>query len=160
MPPKSKLQKQDIIAAALDIVREKGIEALGARSLASKLGCSTQPIFSNFSSMEEIKDQVKLAAFAEYERRLHRDMRSGEYPPYKASGMSYIRFAREEKELFRLLYMSDRSQDDRGHEEISFDEIARVTAQNLNIDFEKAKAFHLQMWIYVHGLAAMAATSY
>lgn len=32
-------------------------------------------------------------------------MESGEYPPYKASGMAYIDFARREKHLFRLLFM-------------------------------------------------------
>ena len=44
-----------------------------------------------------------------YQNYLKEDMASGKYPPYKASGMAYIRFAKEEKELFRLLFMRDRS---------------------------------------------------
>ena len=49
MPPKVKVSKEDINTAAVEMVRESGAEALNARALAAKLGCSTQPIFSNFS---------------------------------------------------------------------------------------------------------------
>ena len=58
MPPKVKVSKEDIKTAAVEMVRESGAEALNARALAAKLGCSTQPIFSNFSSMEEIRGEV------------------------------------------------------------------------------------------------------
>lgn len=34
------------------------------------------------------------------------DAAKGEYPPYKANGMGYIRFTREEKELFKILFTS------------------------------------------------------
>lgn len=51
MPPKVKVTKEEIIAAALEILRQKGMEAVNARAVAAALGCSTQPIFSNYSSM-------------------------------------------------------------------------------------------------------------
>ena len=37
------------------------------------------------------------------------------YPPYKAMGMGYIRFAAEERELFRLLFMRDRSGEEKSY---------------------------------------------
>lgn len=55
MPPKIRVEKEDIIKAAAEIVREKGISSLNARAVAAKLGVSTQPIFSNYSTMEELK---------------------------------------------------------------------------------------------------------
>ena len=65
------------------------------------------------------------------------DMKSRKYPPYKASGMAYIRFAKEE--LKQLL---------------------KSVQQILGLDEESAYLFHLEMWIYVHGIATMLVTSY
>ena len=50
MPPKVKITKDDIIQTTLDLLRKNGDAAINARSLASALNCSTQPIFSNFAS--------------------------------------------------------------------------------------------------------------
>ena len=40
MPPKVRFTREEIIRAALDIIRESGPEALTARSLAARLDCS------------------------------------------------------------------------------------------------------------------------
>ena len=96
-----------------------------------------------------------------YHTYLEEDMSSGKYPIYKSSGMAYIRFAKEEKELFKLLFMRDRSKEPIGNE---FDEetqrIVVMMQKNIGLSYEKAKEFHVQMWIYVHGIATMLATSY
>ena len=55
MPPKIKVTKEDIVAAALDIVRRSGAEAINARTVAAALQCSTQPVFSNFATMEDLR---------------------------------------------------------------------------------------------------------
>ena len=52
MPPKAKVTREDILSACVEIIRESGFDAVNARALASRLGCSTQPIFSNYASME------------------------------------------------------------------------------------------------------------
>lgn len=85
--------------AALQIVREEGSSALTARALAARLGCSVKPVFSLFKNMEEVQQAVLGAAHDLYQGYLEEDMAGGKYPPYKASGMAYIRFAKEEKEL-------------------------------------------------------------
>ena len=55
MPPKVKVTKEDIINAAVDIVRKSGAQAINARTVASVLNCSTQPVFSNFATMDELR---------------------------------------------------------------------------------------------------------
>lgn len=87
-------------------------------------------------------------------------MQKGKYPPYKASGMAYIRFAKEEKELFKLLFMRDRSDENITENKEEISPLIDLIKQNLNISEEEAYLFHLEMWIFVHGVAAMAATSY
>jgi AcrR family transcriptional regulator len=58
MPPKPDMSREQVLQAAFDLLREKGIEALTARSLAERLHCSTQPIYRIFKSMDELKEQA------------------------------------------------------------------------------------------------------
>ncbi|MBO4989428.1 MAG: TetR/AcrR family transcriptional regulator [Clostridia bacterium] len=160
MPPKFKFTREEIVQSALDLTREKGIAAVTARGLAEKLGCSVKPIFGLFQNMEEVHREIIASANRLFLCRMEETMASGAYPPYKASGMAYILFAIEERELFRLLFMRDRS-----HERIpeGFDEIKPVielVQANTGLSEEEANLFHLEMWVYVHGIATMLATSY
>lgn len=161
MPPKVRVTKEDIIQASLNMVREQGVDALNARSLAKYMGCSTQPIFSNYASMDALRQDVMNNAYSLYMNFLKQETESNQYPPYKATGMGYIRFAKEEKELFKMLFMRDRSKETITDE---FDESSRMSIammqQALGLPYEKASQFHLEMWIYVHGIASLLATSY
>lgn len=159
MPPKVKIAKEDIIKASLDLIRESGETTLNARSIASALGCSTQPIFSNFSSMEELEEEVIKAAYALYLDFSQKEMSSGKYPPYKASGMAYIRFAKEEKELFKLLFMRDRTGEDMSASS-DFEESAQIIMKTNGVSLETARLMHLEMWTCVHGIGTMLATSF
>lgn len=160
MPPKFKFTKAAILKAALDITREKGISGLTARSLAAKLGCSVKPIFGQFQNMEEVQQEVLTSAKELYQSYLQEDIPSGKYPPYKASGMSYIRFAKEEKELFKLLFMRDRSGEKIEENKKEIEPLLQMIQKNTGLCEEEAYLFHLEMWLYVHGIATMLATSY
>ena len=160
MPPKVRISSEDIVNAAVELVRSGGADMLNARSLAKALDCSTQPIFSNFKSMDEVKDAVLERAIAVYEEYAARETESGRYPVYKASGMAYIRFAKEESELFKLLYMRDRKGELVTKEAGLFDRMAPIVQSNTGLESDKARLFHLEMWAYVHGIAVMFATGY
>ena len=159
MPPKVKVSKESIIKTAVDMVRESGAESLNARAVASALCCSTQPIFSNFKSMEELYFETVAAAYGIYSEFLKREVESGRYPAYKALGMAYVRFAVEEKELFKLLFMRDRSGEDTAPGE-DFNSAAAMISETLGVSMEKAKLMHLEIWACVHGIAVMLATSF
>lgn len=160
MPPKIKVTREEIVNAAMNQVRENGTTAINARAVALALGVSTQPIFSNYGSMNELKADVIAAADGLYQKFLEQDMAEGKYPTYKASGMAYIRFAKEERELFKLLFMRDRSEEiiPKDYEEIK--PLIQLIQKNVGISEEEANLFHSEMWIYVHGIATMIATSY
>ncbi len=160
MAPKTKFTSQEIISAALDIIRAEGTAALTARSLAAKLGSSPKPIFGLFSGMDEVLRGAIAAADKLYQSCIAHDMAEGRYPPYKASGMAYIRFAREERELFKLLFMRDRSCEAHMDERENIRPILEIIKKNTGMDEEQALLFHQQQWIYVHGLASMIATGY
>ena len=66
MPPKVRITKEDIIHTAVEIVRRDGTGAINARVIAKELNCSTQPVFSNFATMEDLRYAVVAAADALY----------------------------------------------------------------------------------------------
>lgn len=160
MPPKFKFTKDKITCAALNITRKNGLSGLTARALAAELGCSVKPIFGLFKNMEEVQQEVYSSASRLYQSYLQEDMPKGEYPPYKASGMAYIRFAKEEKELFKLLFMRDRSHEKPADNKEEIRPLLELVKQNLGLSEEDAYLFHIEMWICVHGMATMIATNY
>lgn len=159
MPRSFLFTREQIVQAALELTREKGINAVTARALGARLGTSTKPIFGLFRSMEEVQQEVLAAADAVYHDYLRVHMAQDDYPPYKASGMAYIRFAKEERELFKLLFMRDRTGEVPA-EDPQLEEIYRLISEKTGLPAEGARALHLEMWVFVHGFATMVATSY
>jgi len=82
------------------------------------------------------------------------------YPVYKANGMAYIKFAKEERELFKLLFMRDRSTEGYSIESELNNRMESIVHNNTGLENDKMKLFHMEMWAYVHGIAAMFATGY
>ena len=159
MPPKVKITKEDIVRTGLELVQKNGVAALNARSVAAQLGCSTQPIFSNFASMDGLVLAVAEKATALCNDYIQNEVSSGQYPAYKASGMAYIRFAKEEKELFNLLFMCDRRSSPLPSTE-DFEVSVEIIMKNVGLSRERATLMHLETWTSVHGIATMFATSF
>jgi len=159
MPPRNKFAKEEIVQSALEIVRESDMDAVTARAVADRLHASSKVIFGLFPDMAALKSAVLAAADEIYQKRIAEAMTSGQYPPYKASGMAYIRFAREERSLFRLLFMRDRTGESLQDTE-SIEPIIEIICRTTGMSREEALHFHLEMWVYVHGIATMIATGY
>lgn len=156
MPPVPKITKEKIIQGALALVRKRGAAALTAKSLAAKLGCSTQPVFWHFENMEALKKAVFGEALAVFGKFLRQER---ECPsPYMAIGLNYVLFAKEEKELFKLLFMSDFGKTDLVNASVEMDYILQVIEKSENVTGEIAKTIYRDMWVFSHGIAAMSAT--
>lgn len=103
MPPKPKFTKEEIVQTALNVVSEKGVEALTAKELGTALGSSARPIFTVFNSMKEVRDEVRIAAMQRFEsfaEPLLPDM-----PLFKQVGMRMVMFGVREPKLYQLLFM-------------------------------------------------------
>lgn len=160
MPPKFKFTREQILDGAVNVIRRDGVSGLTARALAAELGSSAKPIFGLFQNMEEVQREAVNAANAVYQSYLQGFMRDSEYPPYKASGIAYIRFAKEERELFKLLFMRDRTGEKIEEDREAIRPILAIIMKNLGLSEDAAFVFHLEAWLYVHGIATMMATSY
>lgn len=160
MPRNFLFTKEEILNAALDLTREKGFDAVTARALGTKLGTSHRPVFSYFENMADVQQAIIEAANEVYQSYLKQDMAAGKYPPYKAGGMAYIRFAREEKELFKLLFMRERKDEDKAKISDETEMLTDLICRQVAISKDRAMLFYLEMWAYVHGIATMIATGF
>lgn len=159
MAPTPKYTKEEIINAAIEFVRENGYDMLTARDLAKALNTSTRPIFTAFENMDELKREIIYKAAAIFEDYKAKEIKSNKYTEYKASGMSYIRFAKEEKNLFKLLFMRDRT-NEKGVEELSISSEVNFISKYLSLSEKEATEFHIKMWVVMHGFATMITTDY
>ena len=162
MPPKAKFTREEIVAQALEIVKTNGIDALTARSLGEKLGSSARPIFTVFSSMDEVQNAVVASARRLYEKYIDDCMQCSN--PFKGSGIGYIRFASEQPKLFQLLFMRERfDSPDRGTVlsliDNNYERILQSVQTEYGFSYETSREVYLHLWIYSHGIASLIATN-
>ena len=160
MPPKAKITKENILEASLKLVRHGGISALNARAIANELNCSTQPIFTVYMTMDEAKTDVINMAREYFYKFFTEHIKRQDVPPYKASGLAYIKFAKDEKELFKLLFMRDRTEEQKQINGYDFDVAIKMIMADTGFNYDTAKKLHLNIYIVAHGMATMIATSY
>ena len=154
MPPKAKFTKDEIIEAAVGIVREEGFSALTARVLGARLGSSARPVFTVFQGMEEVQQAVIRRAkeiYGEYvEEGLSDDI------PFRGVGTQYILFSIREPKLFQLLFMKEQKKmpelsgvlpliDD------NYGKILLSIEQSYGLKGPSAERLYRHMWIYSHG---------
>ncbi|MGN0812908.1 MAG: TetR/AcrR family transcriptional regulator [Candidatus Coproplasma sp.] len=160
MSAKKQVTRQNIIDAAYALVRKSGMSALNARSLAKSLGCSTRPIYLSFSGMDELKGEVVKLITQTYQTYLKNEVDRHIYPEYKAYGMGYIRFAREEGQLFSYLFMRRRSSQDGELDGGDITAVLNSLNSATGLKGDLAERFHCECWVFVHGIATMFATGY
>ena len=134
-----------ILDTAFAMTREEGFANVTARKVAAKAGCSTQPIFRVYKNMEELWDAVYERATAYFLDYYSLYPRTGK-TPFSNLGMAYIAFAREERHVFELLFVSG----DQGskHKTKSMYEILNGDAGDL----------FMKMWNFIHGASCMSLT--
>ena len=160
MPPSVKSTKEEIVNAALQVVREKGTAALTTRQIAAVLGVSTRPIVTYFQNMQQVQEAVRQAAQALYHSYIKKGLE--QVHPFIGLGEQYIRFATQEPELYRLLFLPLAP----GSENKAMEEMERT--QNLVLEFLQqiyqldeaaAKRFFRDVWLVAHSLAALIVTN-
>ena len=149
-----------IFEGAFQITREKGFESVNARSLAKAIGCSTQPIFSHYASMSDLKQDFHGYLGKYFDEYALSKAVQGENFSHEI-GRAYIGFAKNESNLFQVLFMSEffglNGFSDMFADEGNL-EAARGVSKNLGISLEAAKNLYMKTWIFLHGIASLIAT--
>lgn len=102
MPPKAKFTREEIVSAALEVARSKGIEAVTAREVGNYLGTSSSPVFVAFKNMDELLNEVYNSAVKEYSDYIADSVNYT--PAFKQFGFRLIEFASTQPNLFKMIY--------------------------------------------------------
>lgn len=153
----TKITKEMILDTAFSIARREGLNSISNRRIAKELNSSIRPIYYQFKNTEELKLELgkKIDTYF-YDYLLNNKL--GNMPLYKQIGINYIRFSRDEKKLFKILFMSDNkllpSDFILDTDYMKIKDIIRIST---NLSDKDIKSFHLKMWLFTHGIATFSA---
>lgn len=161
MPPKVRITREAILDAALDITRRGGISSVNAREIAKVLGCSIQPIFRNFQSMDNLRADLYTEVCRIHDEHVESGM--GRHPiPFLGLGLAYIDFAATERNLFTFLFMSDEFKGRSFIEMIKDEEnreVVAIISAMTGLDISKSQELFMDIWLMTHGIASLVATN-
>jgi len=158
MPKKPIFTREQIIDKAFCMLERGSLENITARSLAKELNCSPAPIYGLFISMDELKKELINKAktlFLTYVSEEKEDI------PFFDIGLGICRFAREEKALFKSIFLRNSSYSTLISEfhKIIFEEMKKDDRFN-RLPVEVKETLTIDCWTYAHGLSTLIATGY
>ena len=155
MPPKFKFKREEIVEAAVNLTRRGGVDAVTARGIAGELGVSTQPIFTCFKNMEEAKEEVRIYA----EKLCHNHLEKGVEAsiPFFGFGMAYIRFAKEESELYKMLFINPDKKGESMRDTLSGIRSIVINSIEKTYRFneKESKRLFRDLWLAAHSIATL-----
>jgi AcrR family transcriptional regulator len=152
------LNKQQIIQCAFDIAREKGRSSITIREIGNRLGRSTAPIYTQYSSIDEIIIDlkayiIKLMEISSMENRTDNN--------FLNIGVGLISFVIDNKLIFNdfFLTMGENGSESDGESEIKvyIEQMRKSPIANV-LDDNQLKAIFRDMQIYTYGLATIICT--
>ena len=158
MPPKEKVSKARIEDTAFEMTREYGFSEVTARKLADRLGCSTQPIFRAYENMDELRTDLFYMSIEFFLSKML--ARKNRTPAYLGLALSYVDFAKEEKNLFELIASVDDFGTQTIGEFLKSEEGKRILERitgNRKVSDAKGRELFTMFWMFVHGMAALIA---
>ena len=80
---------------------------------------------------------------------------------YKKIGMSYIQFAKDFPEFFKILFMQQTNQKVEYfmRTDTMYDQIIQAGQKMTHLSYEEQEKFHIKVWIFTHGIACLVATN-
>lgn len=154
MARKIKYSKEDILEKSIDFIKEYGYSRLTVRELAKYIGCSTQPIFKNYSNFDEYKVDLKKYLRKDYESFIYKIVDKEDYL-YTIS-YAYALYAKREPNIFFSMFMADLAGSRTVRQVLDTDRnkvtIEAMTKQ-YKISLEKAEKIYQDVRFYTHGIA-------
>ena len=162
------LSATGIVEEAISLIRERGVDALSMRALATRIGVTAPALYAHFASRSDLLRACAQVGYDELESRF------GESEPEDAIDMiwvstrSYVRFAIEEPELFSLMFMfrpdaieiSIDADIEHGGATSVFDamlENIREAIAEGDLRAAEPLNYALALWAAVHGVATVGA---
>lgn len=155
-----KITKDKILDSAFDIVRKEGIEVVSNRKIAENLNTSIRPIYYQFKNSNELNNEL-YRKMKRYFYRFVLNNINDEMPKYKQVGINYIKFAKEENNIFKALFMTDNPvilEDKSFSITEDYPELKEIESYikiSTKLSDKEVKTFHVKMWLFTHGIATL-----
>ena len=162
MPPKIKTSRETIIEAGYRIADREGIENLNCRAIAAEIGCSTQPVFSRFPNMDELKEAIFQYACVQLEESIQNNDATGN-SLMDVSVLNLVELARNHKNIYKLIYLSDfRSETSFLEEREKYETNQKILdelTKKYKIAYNRAEEIFERLSLLVHGICTVVATT-
>ena len=159
MARKETVTKKMIQDNAFLMLQEEGIEAVTARKLATRIGCSTQPIFRLYENMSQLNNELFEMSMNYFEEYCSKCTGNHEQP-FINLGLSYIQFASEEPNLFKILFLSKERMGKQLYELLNgkTEAVRKELMKAAQSGCKDPGQMFMKMWNFIHGAACMTIT--
>jgi len=158
MPKTTTITKEMIINSTFEIVREEGFYNISARKIAKKIGCSTQPIYWVYNSMDDLIRDVVNKVVSYLSEILKNYQKSGK--PFLDYGLGYVYIAHTEPVFFKAIYV-DNILSLKMTDIVPKKEMLDLMKQDSccdNLPDDKLLEIATNAWFLAHGIASLIAS--
>lgn len=154
--PKQRITKEIVVNTAFEIARKYGMEQVMVKSIADKIGCSVQPIYSYCQNMDGLRQDVVKKVHDFIQEYIITHINKNDL--FRSTGKAYIQLAKEEPYLFKIFILHQRegisSLNDLYKTETN-PHMSEFIADELHISLSQARQLHLNMLIYTIGIGTI-----
>lgn len=147
--------RQSLLETALIILERDGEAGLGLRDLARAVGVSPAAPYRHFDSRAALLEALAVTGFQRFTRAMEAIAGNDAPDPMAAMGKTYVLFALDNANLFRLMFSPQLKRDGRPGLKIAadaaFDTLRHVSGGNV----KTGRIAALAAWARVHGLAVL-----
>lgn len=164
MGRKTQITKEVILDTALNMLIREGYTSINIKTLAARIGCSTQPIVWHFENMQGFR-KAFLAHCIAYTKDQFTVWNDSLDEMLILTATHYITIARNTPHLFRFVY-ADNKEECKNSEIIStlqLDNTKRIMEllhREKGLTESQAAAFLMDFEFYIHGIASYTASGF
>lgn len=148
--------RQALLEAALRILEQQGEAGLGLRDLARAVGVSPAAPYRHFDNRAALLEALAVTGFQRFAARMEAVAATAPEAPLEAMGKTYVIFALQNANLFRLMFSPQLQKDGRPGlrmaADAAFATLRRVVDEG---DAATGRIRALAAWARVHGLAVL-----
>ena len=147
--------RQALLEAALIILEKQGEAGLGLRDLARAVGVSPAAPYRHFDSRAALLEALAVTGFQRFTARMDAVAAAEPDDPMAAMGKTYVVFALQNANLFRLMFSPQLKKDARPGLAMAADAAFETLRRVVGSDSQSNRIKALAAWAKVHGLAVL-----
>ena len=157
MPPKPKISREEILESAYELALKEGYGSLSSRNVAHAAGCSVQPVFSHFPTMEELRREIYAYACKKCADEVLSIQDGRDLLTVLTHWM--LDLAKNRPNLFKLLYLSDldlpRTMSCALMKAENHRKMVRIVADMHDLSLEESEDILIRSCVFLMGIGTM-----